>query len=128
MGAKQGNKYAVGNKGGRPKKEIDQRVFESLCGIQCTQTEVCAVLDCDDKTLTKWCKETYNMSFSDVFAEKRKSGLVSLRRMQWKHAERNPAMAMFLGKNYLGQTDKQDITHAGSMDINITGKVKDWAK
>ena len=29
---------------GRPKKEIDQRQFENLCGLQCTQEEICGFL------------------------------------------------------------------------------------
>lgn len=92
--------------GGRPKSIIDQEQFEELCHIQCTETEICAVLKCDDKTLTKWCNETYGKSFSEVFAEKREGGKASLRRMQWKMAEVNPTMAIFLGKNMLQQRDK----------------------
>lgn len=92
--------------GGRPKSIIDQEQFEELCHIQCTETEICAVLKCDDKTLAKWCDETYGKSFSEVFREKREGGKASLRRMQWKMAEVNPTMAIFLGKNMLAQRDK----------------------
>lgn len=98
--------------GGRPKKEIDKLQFEKLCGLQCTEDEICGFFDVTDKTLTRWCKETYNASFSEVFAQKRGMGKISLRRMQWKLAEKNPSMAIFLGKNYLGQTDaaRTDVT------------------
>ena len=41
----------------RPKKVINQKQFESLCAIQCTQEEICNVLDVCDETLTRWCKE-----------------------------------------------------------------------
>ena len=91
---------------GRPKKIIDEEQFEKLCGLQCTQEEIMGWFDVTDKTLTNWCKETYGMSFSEVFAKKRETGKISLRRMQWRLAEKNAAMAIFLGKNYLGQTDK----------------------
>lgn len=93
------------NLGGRPKKEIDQKTFENLCGIQCTKSEVCAVLDVTDKTLENWCRKTYKMGFSEIFAIKREKGKVSLRRSQFRLAEKNAAMAIFLGKNYLGQKD-----------------------
>lgn len=59
---------------GRPKKQISQKQFEDLCQIQCTQEEICAVLDVDEKTLQKWCKETYEQDFSQVFAENEKVG------------------------------------------------------
>ena len=51
---------------------------------------------------------TYNKRFSTVFREKRVGGKASLRRMQWKLAETNPSMAIFLGKNLLGQSDRPE--------------------
>ena len=94
------------NKGGRPKKEIDQRQFESLCALQCTKDEICFFFDnIDEKTLTRWCKDTYGMGFSDIFKVKSANGKISLRRYQFDLAKKSSAMAIFLGKNYLGQRD-----------------------
>lgn len=90
---------------GRPKKEINQKQFESLCAIQCTAEEICSVLDVSDKVLENWCKETYGVNFSVIFAQKKAGGKASLRRNQWKLSEINPSMAIFLGKQYLGQSD-----------------------
>ena len=98
----------IKNKGGRPKKVINKNQFEELCHIQCTQEEIQAVLDVQDDTLNKWCKETYGCGFSEVFRQKREGGKCSLRRKQWKLADTNASMAIFLGKNMLGQTDKQE--------------------
>ena len=90
----------------RPRKEINQAVFEKLCGIQCTRDEICSFFGVTDKTLDSWCKRTYDgRGFSAVYAEKRMPGKISLRRYQFQLAEKYPAMAMFLGKNYLGQRD-----------------------
>lgn len=89
----------------RPKKQIDKIQFEHLCGLQCTEEEICYFFSVSDKTLIRWCKETYGKSFSEVFKEKRAVGKISLRRNQWKLSEKSAAMAIFLGKNYLGQTD-----------------------
>lgn len=101
------------NKGGRPKKEIDKRMFENMCAIQCTKDEMCAILDIDEKTLTRWCKDTYNEGFSDIYKKKSKVGLMSLRRTQFKIAEKNASMAIFLGKQYLGQKDTPEIQIGG---------------
>ena len=38
--------------------------------------------------------------------------------MQWKLAEKNAAMAIFLGKQYLGQKDKIEYTDDGMKAIN----------
>lgn len=98
----------------RPRKEIDKREFEKLCGYQSTQQEICWWFGVTDKTLNAWCKRTYHMSFSEVFAQKRGMGLISLRRMQFQLAAKSAAMAIFLGKQHLGQQDvqKQEITGA----------------
>lgn len=84
---------------------INQNTFESLCAIQCTKEEICSVLDVSEKTLNSWCNSTYGENFSLVFKKKREYGKSSLRRNQWKLAEKHPAMAIFLGKQYLGQKD-----------------------
>lgn len=93
----------------RPPKEIDQTEFEKLCGLQCTKEEICGWFTVTDKTLENWCRKTYKRGFSEVFAEKRGLGKVSLRRAQFRLAEKNAAMAIFLGKNYLGQSDNPQI-------------------
>lgn len=88
---------------------IDKGLFEKLCGIQCTKEEICAVLDVSEKTLNSWCNSTYGENFSLVFQQKRGIGKVSLRRYQFDLAKKNPTMAIFLGKQYLGQKDQVEI-------------------
>lgn len=114
---------------GRPKKEIDKKQFENLCALQCTQGEICGFFEVSDKTLSAWCKRTYKMSFSEVFEQKRGKGKISLRRSQFRLAEKNASMAIFLGKNYLGQTDepsslaeekKEDDGFMDAMNAEVT--------
>lgn len=93
----------------RPRKEIDQKQFENLCGLQCTLEEICGWFGVTDKTLDGWCKRTYRASFSEVFRQKRGLGKVSLRRSQWRLAGKNASMAIWLGKQYLGQRDVVDL-------------------
>lgn len=93
----------------RPRKEIDQKQFENLCGLQCTLEEFCGWFDVTTKTLDAWCKRTYGQGFSKVFAQKRGMGKISLRRSQWQLAETNATMAIWLGKQYLGQRDSVDL-------------------
>ena len=103
---------------GRPRKEINKTEFEKLCFLQCTRSEFCTWFDVNEDTLNRWCKENYDgRTFSAVFQEKRENGLISLRRTQFQLAEKSPAMAIFLGKNLLGQTDKVEQTQ------NINGAV-----
>jgi hypothetical protein len=106
------------NVGGRPRKLLTEdqwREFEQLCALQCTKIEITEWFGIEDDTLEKLLKEHYGKGFSEVFAQKRTKGLVSLRRRQFQLAETYPALAIFLGKNYLGQADKQEITHSGNV-------------
>jgi hypothetical protein len=117
----------------RPRKNIDQKQFESLCGLQCTQEEMCCFFNVDDVTLNRWCKRTYKKSFSEVFKSKRGTGKISLRRNQWKLAETNVAMAIFLGKQYLGQSDNPVVDQETTADDGflkaLEGKAaEDWAE
>lgn len=88
---------------------ISKQQFEALCAIQCTQEEICSVLNCNTDTLNSWCKKTYGVNFSEIFKEKRQGGKASLRRMQWKLAEKNATMGIWLGKQYLEQKDNIDV-------------------
>ncbi len=104
---------------GRPRKEIKQKEFENLCGIQCTKLEICAFFDVTDKTLESWCKRTYHAGFSEVFSQKRGMGKISLRRKQWQLAEKSASMAIWLGKQYLDQHDNVDVTVADAKGIAL---------
>lgn len=97
-------------KRGRPPKELDKKQFEKLCALQATLEEIAGFFDCDENTVNAWCNRVYNADFSVVFKSKSAQGKLSLRRTQFKLAEKSAAMAIFLGKNMLGQTDKIEQT------------------
>jgi len=112
---------------GRPRLEFHQELFEDLCHIQCTEAEIAATMKMSVDTLERRVNEIYGCTFAEVFAEKREGGKASLRRAQWKTAieSSNPVMQIFLGKNMLGQADKQEISldaevHDGSVEDLVT--------
>ena len=109
----------------RPKKQIDIKQFENLCGLQCTKKEICTFFDTTDKTLESWCRRTYKKGFSEVFAEKRGKGKIALRRSQFRLAEKNANMAIWLGKQYLEQTDSGKIDVQIKQDDPITLALKE---
>ena len=95
---------------GRPKmilSEAGVETIKSLASIQCTDEEIASVLGCSVDLLT-------NKNNRDVFTEAKEagqySGKASLRRMQFKTAEAgNATMQIWLGKQYLGQKDEQEL-------------------
>jgi len=106
--------------GGRAKITIDFRELEKLCFIQCSLVEIATWFHCSEDTIERRVKEEFGISFAEYFGKKRVGGLISLRRNQFKLSEKNAAMAIFLGKNYLGQADKQEVEHSGNI-----GKAED---
>jgi hypothetical protein len=105
------------NKGGRKRIPIDQKVFENLCSIQCTLAEIAAVIGCSEDTVERWCVRTYKEGFAETYKKKSQKGKASLRRLQFKHAETNPTMAIWLGKQWLGQRDQMEVEASGKVTI-----------
>ena len=103
-------------KGAPPRKVINQKQFETLCQLDCTQREIEAILDTDIKTIDRWCKTNYNAPFIEVFEAKRCIGNASLRRKQWEKAMTGAEKTlMHLCINRLGQKSSHTIEIQNSL-------------
>lgn len=98
------------NKSGRPRKKITRDAFQKLCKLQCTEEEIAGFLDCSVDTLQRWVKENYDgETFAVVYKKYAAGGRASLRRRQWALAEHNATMAIWLGKQHLGQRETINV-------------------
>jgi hypothetical protein len=105
-------------KTGRRRKNVDPSGVRKLASFGCTNSEISAFFDCSNDTIER--------RFAVDLAKGREEGKIRLRKLQWKHAEKSFAMAIFLGKNILKQSDKQEIDHTGDVNVNIgTARVSD---
>ena len=109
---------------GRPKKEIDKNQFEQMCYYQCTEEEICNILSIGVDKLLRWCQETYNDNFTNVYKKYSADGKMSLRRQQFRLGERSASMSIWLGKQYLGQRDNMDSRQNDEEDDAITKAIK----
>lgn len=89
----------------RPRLEIDVDQFKKLCSIQCTLREIAAYFRVSEDTIQRFCKREFKMTFTEAFDTFSADGKISLRRTQFRMAEHNPSMAIWLGKQFLGQRD-----------------------
>ena len=90
-------------KTGRPKLQIDGELVEKLAGIGCPNKEIASIVGCSVDTLDR--------HFADVITKGRENGKTRLRKKQIEVAlAGNVTMLIFLGKNMLGQADKQEIS------------------
>ena len=97
----------VMKKNGRPKIKVDLETAEKLAALHCTGEEIASVLKISYDTLVRCINETDGTGFAEWFKKHSASGKVSLRRAQYKSAMGgNVPMLIWLGKQYLGQTDK----------------------
>ena len=96
---------------GRPLAEIDWKKVENMCLIHCTGEEIAAILGIDYDTLQKAVKRVFKIHFTDYYKQKSAGGKMSLRRRQYTSAmDGNSTMLIWLGKQWLGQSDKLETT------------------
>jgi hypothetical protein len=96
----------TGKKNGRPVAEIDRDLFENLCEICCTGEEMQHILGRDLETISKWCNRTYGDTYSVVYKKLSSNGKASVRRNQLNLSKTNATIAIWLGKQWLGQRDE----------------------
>ena len=132
-----GKRKPLHDKPGRPPVEVDMNLLESLCQIQCTEEECAAVLKVSADTISSRVKALGYTNFSDFLKKHSQEGRASLRRMQWQSAkgikndkkewvERpNVTMQIWLGKQVLGQKDKQEVEQQGAIEVKIVREIKD---
>lgn len=101
-------------------KDIDFRDFEKCCQMQCTQEEIAGWFEIDEETLVRRVTEHYHKSFSEVYKKFSAGGKCSLRRRQFRRAQNgDKVMMIWLGKQYLGQSEKveQRVTEISLKDV-----------
>jgi len=117
-----GNRGPRKGEGGRPKIEIDWTSFEAACKLMATKEEVLNLLSVNETTLDRHIKERYKLTFEGALKKFGSKTKISLRRLQLQLAKKNVAMAIWLGKQFLGQRERYDddtddgltIIHVGS--------------
>lgn len=78
--------------------------IKALANIQCSQAEAAGAMLVTESTFHLFLKR--NIKAQEAWQLGRDEGKASLRRIQWKQAARSTTMAIWLGKQWLGQKDK----------------------
>ena len=108
------------NKGGRPPIEIDWEEFDKLLLIHATLREVAGWFNCSEDTIERAVLKKFGMGFADYKDQKGAKGKISIRRKQFQTAmDGNIAMLIWLGKNWLGQSDSKDDKPSDNEDDNF---------
>lgn len=85
-----------------------------------TEKEIAGFLDVSVDTLSRRIKETYGQTFAEYFEQKKIGAQIALRRAQWQSAMNgNVTMQIWLGKQYLCQSNKADIQVNNSPSASV---------
>lgn len=100
---------------GRPQKPIDEDQVFLLASFGLTNKEIAATVDCSVSTLTN--------RFDDIIKEGHERRNGSLRRKQYEVAMGgNAALLIWLGKQYLGQTEKVETAEISAKEAINRGR------
>ena len=105
---------------GRPRKvlnDLGKEIIRKLASFMCTEEEIACFLGCTVGALKAPCNAEY---FLECVKQGREIGRTSLRMSQFRLAKTSSAMAIFLGKQYLGQRDIVDdeSKHENAEQVN----------
>ena len=103
-----------GSKNGVFGSAINKEQFEKLCALMCTEEEIYGFFGVKLDTLNRFIKQNYGQeyTFTTIYPILSSKGKISLRRNQFELSKTNSSMAIFLGKQYLGQREyiETDVT------------------
>ena len=97
--------------GGRPKKTIDYDTVYTLASVMCTQEEISSHLGIHVRTLQR------DAEFCRIYNNGIENAKTSIRRNQFILSKTNAAVAIWLGKQYLGQRDIQDVNMQSNVNL-----------
>lgn len=109
--------------GGKLPADIKLAEFERLVQLQCTVEEAASFFKCAKRTLQRYLKQP---EYAEAWERGRELGKLSLRRLQWRHANGTGSsavqMTIHLSKHWLGETEKvlNEITGKDGAPIEVS--------
>lgn len=91
--------------------KLDCKSIEQLSRMFCLIEEIAAFLHINPEDILK------DKEAMKAYNRGRMIAQIELRKKQMQLADRNTQMATWLGKQYLDQTDKQEIDHSATLKI-----------
>ncbi len=101
---------------GRPKASIDWDIVDKYLQAHCDGAAIAGLFGIHPNTLYLACEEKYKINFSEYSAKKRGEGKEMLRAKMFEQAMAgDKTMLIWLSKQYLGMSEKQEVEHKGIM-------------
>jgi hypothetical protein len=112
------------NKPGRPEKEFDWKILDSILQFGANLIDCSELLEVSEDTVQRKIKSEHGCTFTEYRTKKMGRMRVKLLQKQYEMAQNgNVALLIWLGKQYLGQSDKAESTlELSKVEINIDKK------
>ena len=112
-------------KPGRKPVKIDWEIVKDYLRAQCAAEGIAGILGISRGSLYGRCVKDLGMEFDELRHEMRESGKEMIRKKQFDlAAEGDKGMLIWLGKQYLGQSDKTDMTTEIKSELPVTISIK----
>jgi|TARA_R100001443_G_scaffold51741_1_gene63583 hypothetical protein len=96
-------------KKGRKPVDVSGDKVEMLSSFGCSTVEIARLHNCSETTI--------RTKFREEIERGRENMRIKLRQLQWKQAELgNTSLLIFLGKQYLGQSDRNELELVGNLE------------
>ena len=96
-------------KKGRKPVDVSGDKVEMLSSFGCSTVEISRLHNCSETTI--------RTKFREEIERGRENMRIKLRQLQWKQAELgNTSLLIFLGKQYLGQSDRNELELVGNLE------------
>lgn len=95
---------------------FSRALFERLSGLMMTLDEIAGVMRISRSRLSQCVHEAYDMSADEALQMFASDGRMAIRKAQMD-SRNNPVMAIWLGKQHLGQKDRVEQEVAESVTI-----------
>lgn len=106
-------------KPGRPKVSIDWNQVGKMLEAGATAEGIAATIGCDRDTLYNRCKTDLKTDYSAFAQQKKARGDELLKSKQFQIAmSGDKTMLIWLGKQRLGQSDRQQTEISGTLDVS----------
>jgi len=103
---------------GRPKKELDWKVLDSILQFGATLIDCAEMCEMSDDSIQRRIKDEHGCTFTEYRNRKMSRMRVKLLQKQYESAMAgNTALLIWLGKQHLGQSDKNDVNLSGDVAI-----------
>lgn len=107
------------NSVGRPKKELDWKVLDSILQFGANLIDCSDILNLSEDTIQKRIRDQFDLTFTEYRHRKMSKMRMKLLQKQFDVAMKgSTALLIWLGKQYLGQSEK--IEQTTEMAINPT--------